>query len=55
MVCVAALPPMDATIGIRMASATRCWMVPEKRLITDDARKAVARFTISQTERVRTV
>ena len=27
MVCVPALPPIEATIGISTASATICWMV----------------------------
>ena len=34
MVCVPALPPMEATIGMSTASATICSMVASNRLIT---------------------
>ena len=41
MVCVPALPPIDATIGISTASATMCSMVASNCLITIEARIAV--------------
>ena len=51
MVCVPALPPMDATIGMSTASATICSMVASNRLITQEARIAVPRLTNSQMKR----
>ena len=51
MVCVPALPPIDATIGISTASATICSMVASNRLITSEARIAVPRLTNSQVKR----
>jgi hypothetical protein len=55
MVCVPALPPIEATIGISTASATICSMVASNRLITQEARMAVARLISSQLKRDRTV
>ena len=43
-VCVPALPPIDAAMGIRTARMTICWMVASKRPITADASSAVRRF-----------
>ena len=37
----AALPPMEATMGIRTASATNCSMVASNRLMTTTASNAV--------------
>ena len=48
MVCVPALPPIEATIGISTASATICSIVASNRLITEEARMAVPRLTSSQ-------
>ncbi len=53
--CVAALPPMEATIGIRTASATSAWMVASNCAITSEARIAVIRFTNSHGKRCRTI
>ena len=55
MVCVPALPPIDATIGISTASATICSMVASNRLITAEARIAVTRLASSQVKRSRVV
>ena len=46
---------MEATIGIRMASATFCSMVASNRPMTMEARIAVPRLTSSQTKRLRVV
>ena len=51
MVCVPALPPIEATIGISTASATICSMVASNRLITREARMAVTRLASSQVKR----
>ena len=40
-VCVPAMPPIDATMGMRAASAATFSMVPSKRLTTAAARNAV--------------
>ena len=53
--CVPALPPIEATIGMRMARATICSMVPPNTEITSDATTAVPRFTSNQTKRPRTM
>ncbi len=55
MVCVPALPPIEATMGISTASATICSMVASNRLITSEARMAVARLARSQVKRRRVV
>ena len=47
-VCIPALPPIDATIGIRNANATICSIVAPKILITHVAKKAVNKFKRSQ-------
>ena len=41
IVCVPALPPIEATIGISTASATMLWIVASNRLMTAEARIAV--------------
>lgn len=46
--CVPAFPPIDATIGIRIARATTCSIVPSNTEITIDARIAVNKFTNNQ-------
>ena len=55
MVCVAALPPIEATIGISTASATICSMVASNSLMTEDASSAVPRLMNSHRKRLRTV
>ena len=40
-VCVPALPPIDATIGINIASATTCFKDDSKIAITNEAAIAV--------------
>ena len=55
MVWVPALPPIEATIGMRMASATICSIVPSNHEITQEARMAVSRLTNSQEKRERVV
>ena len=50
-VCVPAFPPIDATIGIRIANATTCSMAWSKNAITIDARIAVAKLTSSHENR----
>ena len=52
-VWVPAIPPMLATTGIRIASATTCSMVSSKRPITHAAMRAVARLVPSHTSRRR--
>ena len=52
-VWVPATPPMLATIGISTASATRRSMVPSKRPMTHEARKAVSRLMPSHSARRR--
>ena len=47
-VCMPALPPMDATIGIRKARATICSIDAPNKLITHVANKAVNKFNKSQ-------
>ncbi len=54
-VWVPALPPIEATIGIRTASATSCWMVPSNTPMTIDAAIAVKRLTSNQVKRDRVV
>ncbi len=44
---------MPATIGISAASATTRSIVPSKRPITRDAKKAVTRFNASHSQRLR--
>ena len=53
--CVPALPPIDATIGISTASATKARMVSVNCEITVAARIAAQRFTASQTNRPRAI
>jgi hypothetical protein len=48
---VPAFPPIEATIGIRTASATICAMASSNWAITSEARIAVIRFTKSQGRR----
>jgi hypothetical protein len=52
-VCVPAIPPMLATIGMRAASAATFSMVPSKRLTTAAARNAVIRLMPSHTSAAR--
>ena len=52
-VCVAALPPMPATIGMNTASAVTCSMVPSKSATTDAATNAVTRLIASHGRRFR--
>ena len=52
-VCVAALPPMPATTGMNIASATTSTMVSENNPTTDAAKNAVPRFTSSHGRRRR--
>ena len=52
--CVPALPPIEATIGIRIASATSWLIEPSNVLITAEATTAVPRFTSSHGARART-
>ena len=47
-VCIPALPPIEATIGIRKAKATTFSISAPKILITHDANNAVARLTNNQ-------
>ena len=54
-VWVPALPPIEATIGIRIASATIWSMVASNRPITSEASTAVPRLSKSQAKRERTV
>ena len=51
MVRVPALPPIDATIGIKTASATICSIAAPKIAMTKLATSAVARLAISQRTR----
>ncbi len=53
--CVPALPPIEATIGISTASATKARMVSVNCEITVAARIAAQRFTASQTNRPRAI
>ena len=55
MVCVPALPPMEATIGISTASATICSMVASNCLITAGRECAVPRLTSSHQNRAGTI
>ena len=48
---VPALPPMLATIGMRMARATACSSVASNRPMTAEARTAVPRLSSSQRNR----
>ncbi len=50
-VCVPALPPIEATIGISIARATTASIVPEKTPMTMDATIDVNRLTASQGKR----
>src|SRR4051812_18838835 len=52
-VWVAALPPMPATTGMKMASAGTSLMRPSKSATTDAAMNAVRRFTSSHGTRLR--
>ena len=47
-VCIPALPPIDATIGIKKAKTTICSIVAPNRLMHQVARKAVNRFNNNQ-------
>ena len=51
-VCIPALPPIDATIGIKNASATTFSISAPNILITQEASNAVARLTSSQLNRL---
>jgi len=51
IVWVPALPPIEATIGIRMARATICSIAAPKIEMTKLATSAVARLVISQRTR----
>ena len=55
MVWVPALPPIEATIGMRMASATICSIVASNSEITQEASTAVSRLMKSQAKRERVV
>ena len=46
-VCIPALPPMEATIGIKKAKTTICSIVAPNKLIQYVARKAVKDLTIT--------
>jgi hypothetical protein len=50
-VCVPALPPIEATIGIKIARATISSIVASKNPITRDARTAVNRLINNQEKR----
>jgi hypothetical protein len=50
-VCIAALPPIPATTGMKTASALHWLMVPSNIATTDAATNAVTRFTCSQGNR----
>ena len=52
-VCVAALPPMPATIGMKTASAVTRLIVPSNSATTDAATNAVTRLTPSHGNRLR--
>ena len=52
IVWVPAFPPMLATIGIRMASATNSLIAAPNKAMIDDATTAVPRFAISQRTRL---
>jgi hypothetical protein len=52
-VCVPALPPIPATIGISTARVTSWAITLSKRQITNEATEAVTRFAISQRTRAR--
>ena len=47
-VCIPALPPIEATIGIKKAKATICSIVAPNLLITHVANKAVNKFKSNQ-------
>ena len=47
-VCIPAFPPIDATIGIKKASATICSIEAPKKLITQVANNAVNKFNNNQ-------
>ena len=47
-VCIPALPPIEATIGIKKASTTICSIVAPNKLIQYVAKKAVNRFNNNQ-------
>ena len=51
MVCVPAWPPIEAAMGMRMASATICSIAPSNSAITVEASMAVNRFATSQRTR----
>jgi hypothetical protein len=55
MVCVPALPPIEATIGISTARATIFSKASSNRLMTVDARTAVTILANSQGKRLRAV
>ena len=46
-VCIPALPPIEATIGIRKANATICSIDAPKKLITQVAKSAVNNLVIT--------
>src|SRR6266849_4285324 len=52
-VCVPALPPIPATMGMNTASAAHFAIVPWNQLTTHDARNAVARLIASHGNRRR--
>ena len=47
-VCVAALPPIEATIGIKIANATTFSIFSSKKPITKEAITAVIKFNVNQ-------
>ena len=51
-VCIPALPPIDATIGIKKARTTICSMVAPNKLIQYVAKNAVKRFNNNQLNRL---
>ena len=51
-VCVPALPPTPATIGMSVASATIFWIVPSNAAMIEEASIAVNRFATSQRTRL---
>ena len=55
MVCVAAFPPIDATMGMSTASATISWMVASNMPMMSEATTAVPRLMSSHTKRERAV
>ncbi|MNC87220.1 hypothetical protein D3C83_29250 [compost metagenome] len=53
IVCVPALPPIEATIGISTASATICSIAAPKEKMIAEATRAVTRLAASQRTRAR--